>query len=228
MIKCLCPNCGANLLDSHFLDDFDVRPTRNKSRIIHPSCSFCHHFIQLSDVSKNINKNRNVLLITGTGGAGKSSLGQLIESETSYIFIDGDSVSRRESHYARLNPNVVQLSRDNEGLCTLETINTMMVVCALGYNVVVGYLIETPTILSMYENELNKYSIKPIFRVLMPNLDICIKRDLERDCWTAGEKWVNKPYDKIHHFLSTHPSCCLDTSYESLDETFKRHFKWLL
>jgi len=227
MIKCLCPNCGINLLHSHQLDDLEVRPARNKSRIIHPSCSSCGYFIRLSTISSNIRPDNKVLLITGTGGSGKSSLGQLIESKADYIFLDGDSVSRRESHYARLNPEITQKPRDSMGLCTAETINTMMVLCALGYNVVVGYLILNSGVLAMYEASLAKCGIKPIFRVLIPKLGVCVERDINRECWTAGEQWVNQPYDEICSFLISHPTNCLDTSAETLEETFTRHFKHL-
>lgn len=228
MIKCLCPKCNIDLLTNHLLDDYDVLPARNKSRIIHPACSSCGYFIQLTDVSSNIKKDRKALIINGTGGAGKSSLGQLIESETEYVFIDGDSISRRESHYARITPNITQRSRDINGLCTEETIDTMLIVCALGYNVVVGYLIINDVVLSMYVGALAMYSITPIVRILMPQLNICIERDLNRACWTAGELWVNKPYSELGKFLELYPLCCLDTSFESLEETFIMHFKKLL
>jgi len=185
--------------------------------------------MQFSDVSSNINNSKKVLLLTGTCGAGKSSLGQLIESKTNYIFIDGDSITRRKSHYERLNPTAKKNSPiDSQGLSTLETIDTMLTVCALGYNVVVGYVIRDYTTLAMYENALSKHDIKPIFRVLVPNRVTCIKRDITRECWTAGEIWVDKFYDEMQNYLISHPSCCIDNSSESLEETYNKHFVELL
>lgn len=67
-----------------------------KSKI---KCSVYGHPIQVPEIEENISLSRNVLLISGTAGAGKSALGQLIESKSDYIFIDGDAISKRVNHF---------------------------------------------------------------------------------------------------------------------------------
>jgi hypothetical protein len=193
----------------------------NKSRIIHPVCSICDYVIQLSDVSDSIDEGRKVLLITGTAGAGKTALGQLIEDRYDYVFIDGDAIQKRENHFAKKNPGKTV---DYQA----ETINTMMILCALGYDVVVGYIISNCEILEMYVGALGKHSITPVFRILIPERSVCLDRDLARDCWTAGAQWVDKWYEEMRSFLITHPSLCIDSSYETLEETFINHFAKLL
>ncbi|HML46696.1 MAG TPA: hypothetical protein PKE04_08105 [Clostridia bacterium] len=73
-----------------------------------------------------------------------------------------------------------------------------------------------------------QYGLVPAFRVLVPERRICLERDLARDCWTAGEVWVDRWYEEMRSYLSTHPSLCVDSSNETLDETYARHFIELL
>ncbi|MCL2373263.1 MAG: zeta toxin family protein [Defluviitaleaceae bacterium] len=219
-----CPGCQANLLAHHTLDDFEVKPARNKSRIIHPKCTSCGHIIQLSEVSTNITPATKILLITGTCGAGKTSIGQLIESKSDYIFIDGDSIMRRDNHYARKHGK----PQHSSDLCTDSVINTVLTIAALGHNVVIGYIINNPKTLAQYETPLKNHGITPTLRVLIPKRDICQERNIQRDCWTADEEWIDKYYEEMQNFQATHQACCIDTSKETLEETFANHFAKIL
>lgn len=102
----------------------------------------------------------------------------------------------------------------------------MVILSGLGYNVVVGYVINQKTF-ERYKNELAKYRISPVFRVLVPERSVCLQRDIDRECWTAGEKWVDMWYDKMRSYLNTKNSICIDNSHEPLGETFS-HFISLL
>lgn len=215
-----CSNCNSNLLINHSLEDHIITPMSNKSMIIYPKCSICCHPIQLYDIYKNINEDKKVLLITGTAGAGKTAIGQLIESKYDYIFIDGDAIQKRENYFAKQDINYKVNYQE-------QTINTMLILLALGYNVVVGYIILGET-LNIYINELAKHKITPIFRVLVPERSVCLERDNTRECWTAGEVWVDKWYNEMRSFLSIDNSVCIDSSNETLEETFSNHFVKLL
>lgn len=216
-----CPKCSCDLLQNHNLVDDCVIPMKNNSRIIYPKCSSCGRPIQVNDVETGISSCRKVLLISGTAGAGKTALGQLIESRSDYIFIDGDAISKRINHYARTNPDLSVPDYQK------ETIRTMMVLLSLGYDVVVGYVI-SPEVLSWYYEELSKYHIKFNFRILVPDRSVCIRRDIERECWTAGVEFVDRWYDEQREYLTTNPDLCIDTSQESLEESFQKHFVGLL
>jgi len=208
------------MITHHTLADPDVPPMSNKSTILSPRCANCGYIIQLSDVATNIKKDQKVLLITGTAGSGKTALGQLIERSSDYLFIDGDAVQKRVHHLARRDPGV---TTD----CQAETIRTMLIALGLGYNVAVGYIIVGDT-LAQYTQELAVFGITPTFRVLVPERSVCLQRDAARDCWTAGERWVDQWYDEMRGYLITHPECCIDSSAETLDQTFVRHIKPLL
>ncbi len=216
----LCSNCNLDLLYNHELENNDIPPMANKSRIIHAKCSVCGTFICLQDVRESIKDDKKVLLITGTAGAGKTALGQLIECCHNYIFIDGDAIQKRENYFAKRNPSHIVDYQT-------ETLHTMLILLALGYNVVVGYIINRET-LSRYIEELNKHNITPVFRVLVPERAVCLKRDIDRECWTAGENWVDMWYEDMRSYLTTHNSLCIDSSNETLEETYKNHFKKFL
>ena len=217
----LCPNCNTDLLNTLLLEASDIPPMTNKSRIIYPTCSQCGYVIKLSDFSGNIKAERRVLLITGTAGAGKTALGQLIEKRSDYIFVDGDAIQKRVNYFARKNPG----TKVNY---YAEVIDTMMILCSLGYYVVVGYIINNSEVLSKFIEPLNIHGIKPLFRILVPERSVCLDRDLSRECWTAGAEWVDKWYEEMRSFLSSHPALCIDTSEETLEETFDKHFAELL
>jgi hypothetical protein len=217
----VCRNCNADLLNNHLLEARHIPPMTNKSRIICPVCAACGHIICLCDVSENIKADRNVLLLTGTAGAGKTAIGQLIESRSHCIFVDGDAIQKRVNFFAKQDPSV---NVDYHA----ETIQTMMILCGLNYDVVVGYIINNREILALYTDALDKYGIAPIFRVLVPERKVCMDRDLARDCWTAGAEWVDRWYEDMREFLLTDPSLCIDNSNETLEETFSNHFAKLL
>ena len=215
-----CPRCNSDILSNHTLEARDIPLMANQSKILQPACSVCGHIIQRVDVLWNIRSDRKVLLITGTAGSGKTSIGQMIEHRTGYIFVDGDAIQKRVNFFAKKNPN---MKVDYQA----ETIDTAVILCGLGYHVVVGYIINIET-LKMYTEELKNHLINPTFRVLVPERSVCLERDFKRECWTAGEKWVDAWYDEMRGFLLTHPAACLDTSNETLEETFHKHFEKLL
>ena len=216
-----CPTCSSDLLLCHKLIDGAVSPMKNKSNIIYPNCSVCGRPIQIEDVEAYIAGNRKVLLISGTAGAGKTALGQYIESKSDYIFIDGDAISKRVNHYARLDPSAVTPDYQK------ETIRTMLVLLGLGYDVVVGYVINKE-VLKWYIDGLASYKITPTFRVLVPERSVCLQRDIDRECWTAGAEYVDRWYDEQRAYLITAPEICVDSSQETMEDTFINHFQALL
>lgn len=156
-----------------------------------------------------------------SAGSGKSALGQIIASQSDYIFIDGDAISKRVNYYARLDPSAAVPYYQK------ETIRTMLVLLGLGYDVVVGYVINRD-VWRWYREELVNYHLSPLFRVLVPERSVCLKRDMDRECWTAGAEYVDRWYDEQREYLLTDPEICIDSSQETLADTFARHFQDLL
>jgi len=171
----ICKHCDSDLIIHHILEDDEIPKMTNGSRIILPKCSICKNQISYTDFTAKINFDKKILLITGTAGAGKTAIGQYIESKSNYIFIDGDAIQKKVNYFARKNS---EQKKDY----FKDTIETTMILLALGYNVVVGYIINRDT-LEYYTDVLQKHGIAPTFRVLVPNRQVCIDRDLKRECW---------------------------------------------
>ena len=216
-----CPICNSDILRCYKLIDDTVLSMTNKSKIIYPRCSVCNHILQVSDIEEAISASRKVLLISGTAGSGKTALGQFIESKSDYIFLDGDAISKRVNHYTKLNSDTAMIYYQK------ETIRTMLVLLGLGYNVVAGYVI-SQEYLRWYCEGLASYNIKPVFRVLVPERKVCLQRDIDRECWTAGAAYVDMWYDEQRAYMQTHPEICIDSSQETLEDTFNNHFIELL
>lgn len=219
----ICTVCNSELVKLHQLEAPGIPPMKNKSRIISPLCANCGASIEVCNVSDNILSTQKVILISGTAGAGKSAIGQFIENKFNYVFIDGDAVSKKLNYMMKIGSTV----KRDEYICHTETIRTMIITLGLGYNVVVGYVFNMDDI-QKYRKSLLKYNINPIFRVLVPNRDICIERDKERPCWTAGVEFVDKWYLDQQSFKNIDPRICIDNSLETLEETVALHFIELL
>jgi adenylylsulfate kinase-like enzyme len=214
-----CSVCGSDLIKQHILETKVISPMKNGSRIIAPSCTTCGTPIIVENVLNNISSKQKVILISGTAGAGKSTIGQYIENKFNYIFIDGDAVSKKLNYIMKIDPTI----KRDEYICHTETINTMLITLGLGYNVVVGYVFNINDA-EKYKNYLSEYNINPVFRVLLPNRDICITRDKERFCWTAGVEFVDKWYLEQELYKGINLNICIDNSLETVEETVKCHF----
>ena len=212
-----CHQCGADVRAHHTLLRADIPPVRDGSRIVHPGCAACGTEIAEDTVADGITRARRVVVISGPVGAGKSTIGRYLEEHYGLVFIDGDAVSKRENHLARLDP-----ARERRDYYA-ETLRTAMVTLGLGYDVVVGYVFEAGH-LRAYRERLAAYGIEPLLRVLLPSRDVCLQRDIERPCWTAGAGFVDRWYAQQQALCEREPGLRVDNSAETVEETVARHF----
>jgi len=64
-----------------------------------------------------------------------------------------------------------------------------------------------------------------IIKVLFPTNKKLIERDKKRECWTAGEGWVIKLYEKFRKLKGyIGQSNFINNSDETPEETFTNHF----
>ena len=226
----LCHNCGADLREDHRLVNEDIPAIRNGSRMIHPRCAACHAPLTptAADLYALLSPTHKVVLLSGAVGSGKSTIGQYIEAHYGYVFVDGDAVSKRVNYLARSRPEIPRLDvKRDEYLYHTATLDTLLTLLALQYDVVVGHIFN-PAEYWRYSECLAPYGIVPILRVLVPEKRVCIARDISRACWTAGEAFVNRWYDEQRAYLVSDAAVCIDNSEETVEETVERHFApWL-
>lgn len=218
-----CSACGSDLRNHHTLHGAPEVMFKNGSKIVEPVCRHCGRLISVEDIRGAIVPTSKVILISGTAGAGKSTIGQHIEREHGYVLIDGDATGYRLRQRARTGPAV----KADEYLCHREVIRTMLVTLGLGYNVVVSYVIELAD-LARYERALAGLGVCYSIRFLTPSREACLARDKHRPCWTAGEEYVDKWFAGFQAMMATHSALCIDNSLETVEQTVARHFEPLL
>jgi adenylate kinase family enzyme len=165
---------------------------------------------------------RKVILITGPGGTGKSTIAELIEKECGYVLLDGDHEDTEffPSGGQWLSDNSVKLTKAHHKI--LEKAKELV---EEGKKVVIDYIV--------FGNYLDFFrSFEETFRddlqivVLFPNQEKAIQRDKERECWTTGVERIEavyREYEDIRDELGSDKY--LDTSGETAEESFEKYFK---
>ena len=73
-----------------------------------------------------------------------------------------------------------------------------------------------------YRKRLEQYSIDLQFFVLLPERSVCIKRDMQRECWTAGEEYIDKWYGEQKLLVEHHPGYCINNGNECVEKTVEK------
>ncbi len=162
-----------------------------------------------------------VLILTGPGGAGKSTIAQLLVEQCGFVLLDGDS---EDTEFFPDGDQWLPENTEKLRLAHEKILQKVKSLSSQGKNVVVDYIIfgrYTEFIESFQKEFGNKLEIK----VLMPSQDELIKRDAERECWTTGPDRIAAVYAELlplkekigkGHFI--------DTSNQTPEETFQMYF----
>jgi adenylate kinase family enzyme len=165
---------------------------------------------------------KKVIILTGPGGSGKTTIAELIVKKRGYILIDGDNED------SKFFPNGDQwLPENTEKLKQAHNkiLQKTEQLVKDGNNVVVDYII-----FGRYTEFLDKF--KKSFgndldiKVLLPAQDEIIKRDRERENWTTGIERitaVSTELESIKEYIGA--DNFIDTSKESPEKTFEKYFK---
>lgn len=212
-----CAKCGNSIIFNHVLIDDRIPEMSNRDKIIAPRCKKCLERLDVDSKWHSTDKEQKVILITGVCGSGKSSLGRALEEKTGFIHIDGDAVSKRVNWDIRKG----YLEKRSGYLVFDELLNTIQVVLQLGYSVVATYVFSEEMI-DRYEAKFNELRIKSDVLILKTKKDVCIERDKHRECWTAGEEFIEKWYDEQEELAKSDRWIVIDNSFESLNETVQK------
>ncbi|MFH0769921.1 MAG: AAA family ATPase [Candidatus Peregrinibacteria bacterium] len=162
-----------------------------------------------------------VLLITGPGGAGKSTIAKMIARDRNFVCVDGD---REDTEFFPdgdqwLPENKEMLKKAHRKILqkAKELINT-------GKSVIVDYIIfgEYENFAEMFKKE---FGDSFAMMVLFPSQAELIKRDRDRECWTTGPDRIAAVYKEFESAKkSIGAENYLDTSAQTPEETVEDIF----
>jgi adenylate kinase family enzyme len=134
-------------------------------------------------------KSKKVLILTGPGGAGKTTIANLLSEKAGFIMIDGDNLDTEffPKGGQWLSENIENLKKAHQ-----KILNAVKVAYGNGKNnVVLDYIIFGDYV-NFFEIFQNEFGNKLVIKVLFPEIKEIVKRDRERECWTTGEKRIRE------------------------------------
>jgi len=160
---------------------------------------------------------KKVIIITGPGGSGKTTIAKLIENECGYILIDGD---QEDTEFFPNGGQWLPENSDKLHQAHDKILNKTTVLIKEGKQVIIDYIV-----FGHYLEFFNKFAeafgndLQII--VLYPEQAETITRDKERYCWTTGVDRIAAVYcefEKIKDQLGKDKF--IDTSGKTPEETF--------
>jgi len=165
--------------------------------------------------------NKKILILSGPGGSGKTTIAELLVKQCSFVLLDGD---REDTEFFPngkqwLPENSEKLSRAHDKI--LERAKKLF---EEGNSVVVDYII-FGQYLDFFEKFRCQFKDNLEIRILLPSEQELIKRDKNRECWTTGSERitaVRREFERIKNALNK--DYYIDTSNETAEMTFEKHF----
>jgi len=165
---------------------------------------------------------QNVLVLSGTCGAGKSTVAAIIASRPNWRSISEDEIWLRNFGKNRSPFGTIEHRRKRD-VVHREVLRYVRAARRDGFSVVVDATIHEspPEALAEYRAMLAADGIDWHLRVLHPRLEIAIARDADRKSGSLGGDRVSTLHSKFNG-LFIPAECFLDTSEESPETTVAR------
>jgi cytidylate kinase len=124
-----------------------------------------------------------VIVITGHCGAGKTTICKLFSKKINAFHLQGDNVKEE------LFPSLVDITKHPNKLVRVEKeiLSRAKESHSKNIDIIVDYIV-----LGNYITEYkNAFGEDLVFKVLLPSVDVVVRRDNNRDCWIAGKEHIN-------------------------------------
>lgn len=169
-----------------------------------------------------LNSEKRVLILTGPGGSGKTTVADLLVKECSFVKVDGDNLDTEffPDGGQWFPENIERLKRAHENIFAevKKQFNNGENNVVLDYIIFGDYL----RFFEMFKNEFG--DILEI-KVLFPSKEEMVKRDKERECWTTGIdriSAVRAEFEAIKNVIGE--DNFIDTTGQTPFYTFEEYF----
>lgn len=166
--------------------------------------------------------DNRVIILTGPGGSGKTTIADLLVKRCGFVLLDGDNADTEFFPEGKqwLPENSEKLQKAHSKILkqTKEIFNS-------GKSVVVDYII-FGHYLEFFKQFRKEFENNLDIKVLFPSQKELIARDKKRDCWTTGKERINtvrKEFDNIRNVIGAENF--INTSGQTAEETFRKYFK---
>ena len=165
---------------------------------------------------------KKVLLLTGPGGVGKTTVSELLAQRAGWVRLDADQA---DSEFFPNGGQWLPENTENLAIAHDKIIREASKLYGTGSNVVVDYIIfgRYLEFIKKLKKEFKDYLE---VKVLFPSREETVKRDLERECWTTGEKRIMEvmaEFEKIKAHIGQENY--IDTTGQTPEGTFEKYFK---
>jgi adenylate kinase family enzyme len=160
---------------------------------------------------------KKVIILTGPGGVGKTTIAKLIEKKCNYVLLDGD---HEDTEYFPDGGQWLAKNADKLRQAHTKILNSAKALVDGGKRVVVDYIIFGHYLDFFHEFQASFGQDLQIV-VLFPSQTEAIIRDKERECWTAGKERIAAVYSQFEEIKDgLGKETFLDTIGQTAEETF--------
>ncbi|MDD5290047.1 MAG: AAA family ATPase [Patescibacteria group bacterium] len=168
--------------------------------------------------------DKKVLILTGPGGSGKTTIANLLVEKCGFIKIDGDNLD------TKFFPNGGRWFPENSEKLKQAHQKIFIKVKKIFNNgendVVLDYII-FGNYLDFFEMFKREFGDKLEIKILFPTTEAMVKRDRERECWTTGINRISAVRNEFERMKEmVDKDNFINTTGQTPTKTFKKYFNY--
>ncbi len=168
-------------------------------------------------------KSNKVLILTGPGGSGKTTIAELLEKRYDFVRLNAD---REDTEFFAngkqwLPENSKKLSQAHD-----KILKKAKALFNTGHNVIVDYII-FGDYLNFFQKFNKEFGNALEIKVLFPSRNEIVFRDSKRESWVTGADRIKAVYDELDAIKNKiGEDKYLDTSGQTPEETLEKYFHY--